>query len=398
VRKAKPGRKNIKLFDGQGLYLLITPTGGRGWRFKYRFGGKEKLISLGTYPAVGLKEARERRDGARKQVATGVDPSAARQLAKARAVAGSFEQVAREWYAKFSVAKGWTASHSVRIIRRLERDIFPWLGSRPIDEIKPAELLTTLRRVESRGALETAHRIKQVCGQVFRYAVATGRAERDPSADLRGALPSVRGVHLAAVTDPQQIGGLLRALEGYRGGLVVRSALRLAPYLFVRNSELRLAEWSEFNLEGPEPTWRIPPARMKMRREHLVPLAKQAVTILRELQPLTGAGRLVFPNSRDGQRPLSENALVGSLRRLGYGPSEMSIHGFRSIASTLLNEMGFSADAIERQLAHVERSRVRSAYNRAEYFGERRRMMQVWADHLDRLRQGGTVIPLRPTA
>ena len=291
VRTVKPGGRNIKLFDGQGMYLLATPTGGRGWRLKYRIGGKEKLISLGTYPEVGLKEARERRDTARKQIANGKDPSVERKLAKARAVGGSFEQVAREWFEKFSAAKGWAPTHSATIIRRLERDIFPYLGGRQLDEVTPADLLTVLRRIEGRGALETAHRIQQICGQVFRYGVVTGRAQYDPAAALRGALPPAREVHHAAITDPQQIAGLLRAIEGYRGTPAVRAALALAPYVFVRPGELRKAEWSEFALEGEEPVWRIPASRMKSRVEHLVPLSRQAVEVLQELKLYTGSSR-----------------------------------------------------------------------------------------------------------
>jgi integrase len=397
VRTVKAGSKNIKLFDGLGLYLLITPNGGKGWRFKYRFGGKEKLISLGTYPEVGLKAAREKRDAARKQVANGKDPSVERKLAKAKA-GDSFEDVAREWHTKFSPAKGWVPEHSATIIRRLERDIFPWLGSRPIGEVTPAELLTTLRRVEARGALDLAHRIQQVCSQIFRYAVASGRAQHDPAAALRGALPPIRVLHRAALTEPQQIGGLLRAVEQYQGSMVVRGALRLAPLVFVRPGELRHAEWSELNLDSAEPTWRIPAGKMKMRTEHLVPLSRQAVAILRELQPVTGHSPYVFPNSRAWLRPLSENAITAALRRMEYGRDEMTAHGFRSTASTLLNEIGWSPDAIERQLAHVERNQVRSAYNRAEYLHERRKMMQAWADYLDALRSGGQVIPLRHTA
>jgi integrase len=398
VRTAKAASKNVKLFDGLGLYLLITPGGGKGWRFKYHFGGKEKLLSFGTYPEVGVKQAREKRDAARKQVANGSDPSVERKLAKARATGDSFEAVAREWFTKFSTAKGWAATHAVTVIRRLERDIFPWLGSRPIAEITPVELLAALRRVESRGALETAHRVQQVCGQVFRYAAVTGRAQHDPAAALRGALPPVREVHHAAITEPAQIGGLLRAIEGYQGTPILRAALRLAPYLFVRPGELRRAEWREFDLDGAEPLWRIPADKMKMRYEHLVPLSRQGVEILRELQPYTGPSKFVFPNLRDWSRPLSINAILGTLRRLGYSREEMTAHGFRTMASTVLNEQGFASDVIERQLAHVERNEVRGAYNRAKYLAERRRMMQSWADYLDRLRTGGQVIPLRPTA
>jgi integrase len=267
--------------------------------------------------------------------------------------------------------------------------VFPWLGGRPVGEISAAELLTVLRRVESRGALETAHRIHQVYGQVFRYAIATGRAQRDPSADLRGALPPVQEKHHAALTDPKQVGALMRSINGYQGSFVVRCAMRLASLAFVRPGELRRAEWSEFDLDGG--TWRIPAARMKMPTEHLVPLSRQAAEILRELHPLTGAGRYVFPGARTAGRPMSENAITAALRRMGYERTQMTAHGFRTLASTLLNEMGWPADAIERQLAHAERDGVRDAYNRAEYLAERRRMMQAWADYLNALANEGSV-------
>ncbi len=397
IRQAKPALKPRKLFDASGLYLLIAPTGGKWWRLKYRFEGKERLLALGTYPDVGLKQAREKRDAARKLVADGIDPGAERKAAKAALVqrtAGSFEAVAREWFEKFSA--GWAPTHAATIIRRLERDVFPWLGTRSAGEIAAPDLLTALRRVEARGALETAHRIHQVCGQVFRYAVATGRAQRDPSADLRGALPPVREKHHAALTEPKQVGALLRAINGYKGTFVTRCALRLAPLVFVRPGELRKAEWSEFDLDGA--TWRIPAARMKMRSEHVVPLSRQAVEILRELKPFTGAWRYVFPGARTAGQPMSENAITAALRRMGYERDEMTGHGFRSTASTLLYELGWSADAIERQLAHAERDGVRDAYNRAEYLAERKRMMQAWADYLDSLAVGGVVIPFRATA
>lgn len=269
IRNAKPDAKARKLFDGLGLYLLVTPNGGKWWRWKYRFGGKERLLSFGTYPEVGVREARDKRDVARKLIAAGVDPGVERKIEKAKRGAETFEGVGREWLEKFS--GGWAESHAETVLRRLERDVFPWLGGRPVGQITPPELLAVLRRIESRGALETAHRVKQVCGQVFRYAVATGRAERDPSADLRGALPPVKEKHHAALTKPDDVGALLRALDGYKGSFVVRCALRLAPLVFVRPGELRKAEWREFDLDGA--TWRIPPERMKMRREHIVPLA-----------------------------------------------------------------------------------------------------------------------------
>jgi integrase len=384
IRTAKPSTKPYKRFDAGGLYLIVNPTGRKWWRFKYRFAGKDQLLSLGTYPEVSLKEARDARDAGRKLVAAGIDPSAERKAAKAtlvQRVAGGFEAVAREWFEKFS--ENWDRSHADTVIRRLERDAFPWLGMRPVDQITAPELLTVLRRVEGRGALETAHRIHQVCGQVFRYAIATGKAQRDPSADLRGALPPVREKHRAALTDPKQIGALMQSISGYQGSFVVRCAMRLAPLVFVRPGELRKAEWSEFDLDGA--TWRIPAARMKMRTEHIVPLSRRAVEILSELKPLTGAGRHVFPSARTAGRPMSENAILAALRRMGYAPEEMTGHGFRTIASTLLNELGWSRDAIERQLAHAERDGVRDAYNRAEYLTERRRMMQAWADYLEGL-------------
>jgi integrase len=393
IKGAKPREKPYKLADEGGLFMLVTPKGGRWWRLKFRVGGKEKLLSLGVYPDVSLKDARQRRDNLRQQLASGVDPGAQRKAAK---VAGTdtFEAVAREWFAKFST--NWAKTHSDKIIRRLESDIFPWLGSRPVGQVTAPELLTCLRRVESRRALDTAHRAHQNCGQIFRYAIATGRAERDPAADLRGALPPVNGGHFATITDPAGIGALLRAIEGYEGTLVGRCALRLAPLVFVRPGELRAAEWSEFDLDEAE--WRIPAERMKARVVHIVPLSIQAVAILRELQPLTGAGRYVFPSLRTPARPMSENTINGALRRLGYSGDQMTGHGFRSMASTLLNEQGWNRDAIERQLAHGERDEVRAAYNYAQHLPERRKMMQSWSDYLDGLRAGGNVVPLKMSA
>jgi integrase len=302
--------------------------------------------------------------------------------------------VAREWFEKFSPI--WAPTHASTIIRRLERDVFPWLGGRPLGEITAVELLEALRRVEARGALETAHRLKQICGQVFRYATATGRARRDPSADLRGALPPVKERHHAALTKPADVAALLRSIGAYQGSFVVRCALRLAPLVFVRPGELRQAEWSEIDLNGA--TWRIPATRMKLRQEHIVPLSRQAVEVLHELHPLTGAGRYVFPSARTIARPMSENAITAALRRMSYERGVMTAHGFRTMASTLLNEMGWPADAIERQLAHAERNGVRDAYNRAEYLPERRRMMQAWADYLNAPANDGSVAPLVASA
>lgn len=394
IRNAKPTDKQRKLSDEKGLFLLVHPNGGKYWRLKYRHGGKEKTLALGTYPDVSLRDARERRDEARKMLANDIDPGAQRKAQKAARTerdANSFEIIAREWHAKYS--PGWSAMHAVRVLTRLEQDIFPWLGGRPINVVTAPDLLTVLRRIEDRGALETAHRALQNCGQVFRYAVATGRAERDPSGDLRGALPPARARHHASITDTKRIGDLLRATRGYEGSFVTRCALRLAPLVFVRPGELRQAEWPEIDLDGAE--WRLPAERMKMNAQHIVPLSVQAVEILRELHPLTGHGRYVFPGARANGRPMSANTINAALRYLGYGKDEMTGHGFRSMASTLLNEQGWSRDAIERQLAHAERDAVRAAYNYAEHLPVRRKMMQAWADYLDALRAGADVVPLR---
>ena len=384
VKNARAAEKPIKLFDGGGLFLLVNPNGTRWWRLKYRYVGKEKQLSLGVFPEVSLKDARERRDDARKQLASGIDPSEHRKVQKAAQIASTencFESVAREWYARFS--QKWAPGHADKIIRRLERDVFPWIGKRPIAEINAPELLTVLRRVESRGAIETSHRAMQNCSRVFRYGVATGRAVRDPSGDLRGALTPVKGRHHASITDPKRVGELMRAIEGYEGAFVSKCALRLAPLLFVRPGELRKSEWTELDLDGAE--WRIPAERMKAREQHIVPLSEQALVILRELHAVTGEKRYVFPGARTNGRPMSENTVNAALRRLGYSRDEMTGHGFRSMASTLLNEQGWHRDAIERQLAHSERNAVRAAYNYAEHLPERRKMMQAWADYLDAL-------------
>jgi len=397
ARNAKPKNNQFKLFDTDGLFLLVSPAGGKWWRFKYRHEGKEKLISLGTYPEVRLAQARARRDEARKQVADGIDPSEARKALKASRVQNesTFEVVAREWHTKFTPT--WTPGHAVTIKNRLEFNVFPWIGERPVNEIKAPELLMVLRRIESRGALETAHRIRSICGQVFRYAVATGRAERDPAGDLRGALPSVKPKHHSAITDPGKVAGLLRAIDGYQGSLVTKCALRLAPYLFVRPGELRQMEWAQINLEAAE--WNIPAEKMKTRQPHLVPLAHQSLEILRELYPLTGTGKYVFPNPRSSKRPMSNNAVLAALRRMGFEKEEMTGHGFRAMARTILDEvLQFRVDFIEHQLAHAVRDPNGRAYNRTAHLTERRKMMQTWADYLDGLKAGAKVIPLRRTA
>lgn len=396
IRNAKPGTKPIKLFDKRGLFLLVTPTGGKWWRFRYMFDGKEKLLSLGVYPDISLKDARERRDEARKLVANGVNPSENRKIqksARADLIANSFEVVAREWFAKYSAT--WAKNHGDRIIRRFERDIFPWIGARPIAEINAPELLAAVRRIENRGALETAHRALGNCGQVFRYAVATGRAARDPSGDLRGALPPVRGTHFAATTEPKRFAEILRALDGYEGTLTVRCALRLAPLVFARPGELRNAQWADIDFEAAE--WRY--LVTKTNTPHIVPLARQAIEILRELQPLTGNSRFVFPSARSFIRPMSDNAILAAMRRLGIDKDEMSGHGFRAVARTILDEiLGVRPDFIEHQLAHAVRDPNGRAYNRTAHLSERRKMMQQWADYLHKLKTGAEIIPIQREA
>lgn len=384
VRTAKPKKSPQKLFDGGGLFLLVTPSGGKLWNLKYRFNGKEKKLSLGSYPEISLAEARQRREDARNLVANEVDPGEIKkaQQAAESAQADTFEVIAREWHSRF--APTWAKSHAGKIIRRFELYVFPWIGTKEITSISAKEMLEVLRRVEEKGIIETAHRIQQSCGRVFRYAIATGRAERDPTGDLRGALPPANTKHMASIIDPREIGGLLRAIDGYNGSIVTRCALQLAPLVFVRPGELRHGEWTEIDFDAKE--WRIPAEKMKSKFQHIVPLSKQSVKVLKEIMPLTGKGKYVFPSPRTGNRPMSDNAVLAALRRMGYEKDEMSGHGFRSMASTLLNEQGWNRDAIERQLAHTEKNSVRASYNFAEYLPERRKMMQSWADYLDSLR------------
>jgi integrase len=396
ILNVKPGEKPLRLFDERGLYLEVSPSGGKWWRWKYRFGGKEKRLSLGVYPDVSLKDARERRDAARKLLADGIDPSENRKAQKtayADRAANSFEVVAREWFAKYSA--NWTASHGDRIVRLFERDIFPWIGGRPVADIIAPDVLAVVRRIESRGALETAHRALRNCGQVFRFAIATGRAKHDPSDALRGSLPPVKGQHLAATTDPKLVASILRAMDGYEGTLTVRCALRVAPLVFVRPGELRKAEWADIDLDAAE--WRY--TVIKTNTEHIVPLARQAVEILQELHPLTGRGRFVFPGARSNSRPMSDNAILAALRRLGIDKDEMCGHGFRAVARTILDEvLGVRPDFIEHQLAHAVRDPNGRAYKRTAHLPERRKMMQQWADYLDRLKAGADVIPIRQGA
>ena len=355
TRNASPKEKQFKLSDGEGMYLLVTPHGGKAWRLKYRFQGKEKLLSLGTYPDVSLTEAREKRAAARKQIAAGIDPGEvkkAQKAAKSEAAENSFAAIAREWHNEF--AGTWSAGHASTILDRLERNVFPWLGTRPIEEIEAPDLLKVLRRIKSRGALGLAHRVRNHCSNVFRYAIATGRAKRDPAADLRGSLPPAEFQHMAAPTDPKDVAPLLRAIDAFEGSFIVKRALQLAPLVFVRPGELRQAEWSEIDLDAAE--WNIPAEKMKMKRAHLVPLSRQAVEILKELHPLTGHGRYIFPCNRTVLKPMSKNTLNGALRRLGFEKDVITLHGFRAVARTILDEvLQVRPDFIEHQLAHAVR-------------------------------------------
>jgi len=393
LKKAKQQPTAYKLYDTGGMFVLVAPTGGKLWRLKYRFAGKEKLLSLGAYPEVSLADARIKRDEARKQLHDGVDPGEARKAvkrARASSAANSFEAIAREWHTKF--ANTWAPSHADRVLRLLERDVFPWIGHRPIAEIAAPELLAVLRRIESRGALETAFRARVYSGLVFRYALHTGRADRDPAADLRGALPPKKNGHFAAATNPEQLGDLLRALDGYKGSPVVRAALLLAPMVFVRPGELRGARWADIDLDAAEWRFTVP----KTKTPHIVPLAAQAVAILRDLQPLTGSGPYVFPCARSTQRPMSDNAILSAMRRCGIDKTTACGHGFRASARTMLDEvLGFPPHLVEHQLAHAVRDPLGRAYNRTTHLPERRKMMQDWADYLDKLRASVKVIPFK---
>jgi len=381
--------KPFKLSDEKGLFLFVKPQTdgwGKWWRFKYRFEGKEKLLSLGTYPETSLAQAREKRDEARKQLAAGIDPGANRKAvkaAKAESAANSFEVIAREWGLK--KVENWEEKNH-RSKRMLERNVFPWLGGKPIAEILPKDILACLRRVEDNGTIETAHRTLQICGQVFRYAVATGRVDRDITQDLKGALPPAKGEHFAAITEPKEVAELLRAIDGYQGSLPAVCALKLAPLVFVRPGELRAMQWQDVNLDTAE--WRFFVSKTKV--QHIVPLSRQAIAILQELYPLTGRGRYAFPSERtpNGDRCMSENTINAALKRLGYGKDKMTGHGFRAMARTILDEvLGVRPDFIEHQLAHAVRDPNGRAYNRTAHLLERHKMMQQWADYLNELKE-----------
>lgn len=398
VVNAQPRGKMYRLFDGSGgLYLEVTPRGGKWWRVKYRLAGCDQRLSLGVFPVVGLKLARLRCMEVRAQLAAGLDPSGLRKAAKLKLARKeeTFEAIAREWHE--SLSWRWTDSYGDRILRRLETYVFPWLGRLPITQVKAVGILECLRRLEHQNTHETARRVLQSCGQVIRYAILTDRAETDVSCQLYRALVPRRGKHAASIKNPKEVGALMRAIDGYDGRLITKFALHLAPLVFVRPGELRNATWDEFDFAQRE--WRIPAGRMKARQPHIVPLSRQALSLLRELQPLTGDNRFLFPGERATDRPMSDNTLNAALRRLGYGKDQMTAHGFRAMASTLLNELGWSGDAIERQLAHGERKGSRAVYNYAQYLPEREEMMQAWANYLDHLRRqvSGDVDATLPT-
>jgi len=402
VQAAQPHDKQYGISDGNGLTLIVKPNGSKLWWFRYRFAGKARTLSIGEYPFVSLKKAREISFEAKQSLTSNTDPSAAKKEAKSALrqvheklafdASSKFEAVSREWFEKFSKSSNWVASHSSKVIARLENDIFPWLGERPVGEIEPMELLATIRRIEKRGALETAHRVLNTCSRVFRYAVASGLAKSDPASDLRGALPPYRkNNHFATITDPKTIGDLLRDIEQYQGTIVVRCAFALSMHLFLRPGELRKLQWDWIDLD--ESLLTIPASEHKTGKKthepHLVPLSKQAILIIKEIEPVTGSGRYLFPSERDKDRPLSDNGVRSAMRRLGWSNEEMTPHGIRAMASTLLDNMGYESRWIERQLAHDEQNKVKAAYKRhmhLMYLPERKKMMQDWSDYLDGLR------------
>lgn len=395
VKNAKRADK-AKHADGGGLYLLIKTNESKCWRYDYRYAGKRKTLALGTYPDVTLAGARRAHQSAREQLAKGIDPAESKRLEKLTKrleSADSFEAVAIEWFAAHQSDK--SEGYRARAQRLLKKDLYPSLGRRPIGQITAPELLMALRKIEARGAIDMAHRAKQTAGQVFRYAIATGRAERDPSSDLKGALKSRTKTHYAAITDPIEVGRLLLAIDTFQGTPVVKTALQLSPLLFQRPGEIRAMEWKEINWESNQ--WELPAEKMKMREPHIVPLCSQAVTLLKALEPLTGRGRYVFPSARGGSRPLSDNGVRVALRTMGYSNDKMTPHGFRAMARTILDEvLGFRVDWIEHQLAHAVKDVNGRAYNRTRHLQGRREMMQQWADYLDHLRAraaGGKVIP-----
>lgn len=396
VKNIKPGTAlaGEKHTDGLGLYLHVKEA-GKYWRMNYRFAGKQKTLALGVYPAVSLAKARARRDKARELLADGIDPSRAKRdekQANATAAANTFEAVAEQWLQ--ATAANRAAITQDKVTNWLKKDVYPYIGAMPIATIGPRDVLAAVRKMEARQVFDSAKRINQICGQVFRYAVAEGTAERDVTADLRGALQQAPKTHYAAITDPKQAGDLMRSIFDYSGHPCTLAALKLSPLLFVRPGELRTAEWTEIDLDAAE--WRIPGSKMKMKNDHIVPLSTQAVEILRSVQPITGHGQYVFPSLRTGERPMSENTINAALRGMGYAKEVHSAHGFRAMARTIMDEvLGERVDLIEHQLAHAVKDPNGRAYNRTAHLPARRKMMQKWADYLDKLRIGADVIPLR---
>lgn len=398
IRNAKPRAKPYKMGDAFGLFVLIQPSGGKLWRLKYRFDGREKKLAIGTYPVIGLAEARRRRDQARELLAAGKDPSRERQREKLRTevqAGNTFAAIAEEYCdkRKRDGQKAWAASTAARSEYLISLLKVP-LGRMPITDIEPAVVLAAVRKIERKGQLESARRTLQLAGAVFRYAVATARLSSDPTRDLRGALTAPTVTHYGAIIEPARVGELLRAIDGYEGQPITKLAMQLAPHVFVRPGELRHAEWKEFDLDGA--LWTIPAGKTKMRKDHLVPLSRQSIAILEDLHALTGPDGFVFPSIRSRKRPMSDNTINAGLRRLGYSTDEMTAHGFRAMASTLLNESGkWNPDAIERALAHGDSDRVRAAYHRGAHWKERVAMAQWWSDHLDRLRKGAEIVPIK---
>ena len=392
IKNARPRAKAYKLADERALFLLVTPAGGKYWRLKYRYLGKDKTLSLGVWPEVTLAEARDKRDAARKQIADGIDPHAERKLKRIRAqidASVTFRAIAEEWVVK--ITREGRADRTLEKVRWLLDMAYPLIGARPINQIDVQEVLVVLRKLEATGRYESARRMRSVISRVFRYGIATARAQRDVAADLRGAIAVPKTKHFAAITTPKEAGELLRSMEDYSGQTITRLALKMTPHVFVRPGELRRAEWAEIDFERE--VWSIPAEKMKMRWPHKVPLSRQVLAILQELQPLTGHSPYVFPAFHTWKRPMSENTITLALRRMGYGQDQMTAHGFRAMAATLLNEMGiWNPDAIERQLAHMENNGVRRAYARGQYWDERVQMMQHWSDYLDGLRSGGDVV------
>lgn len=393
IKSAKPKEKPYKLFDGNGLYLFVTPTGGKHWYIKYRFEDKEKKISLGAFPAVSLSLAREKLAEVKEMIVHKTDPMAARKTARTELTeetTNTFKNIINEWYKQQETT--WTAGHAQKIRSRIDKDILPFIGERPIKRIKAPDILELLRRVESRGAIETAHRIKTVISQVFRYAIATNRAEADPTINLKGALQPVNEKHYAAITEPNEVGELLRAIDGYQGYFSVKCALQLAPLLFVRPGELRQAEWKDIDLEKCEWSFTV----SKTKQPHIVPLSVQAVEILETLYQLTGQGRYLFPSARTTDRPMSNNTINAALRRMGFEKTVMTGHGFRAMARTILDEvLQVRPEYIEHQLGHAVRDPLGRAYNRTSHIEERKKMMQKWSDYLEGLKEGAKIIPIK---